>query len=192
VGGHLLDPVALVLRAGSELITNPLPSFLSPSSPRSPGFAKPVPRQMGVPPYRPLTAPVSAWSLLVCLVGFAASPQLKQGTRPRTGGEACALANSGCLTACLTARTAARGASGGQHGRRTADAHRGLPRYRTGQGPLPDGSTAVVGPLYRPNGHRYNRRLRKRTCSAPRKYLSACRTERGIECSWSALAAKNC
>lgn len=58
---------------------------------------------------------------LPCRASCLAAPQAGQQAKSR--GEACALANSGCLIACLTARTAACGATGGLaralHGRRT-------------------------------------------------------------------------
>jgi hypothetical protein len=79
-GGHLLGPVALVLRAGSKLITNPL--CLSPSSPRYRELAKAVPRHMGLPRLDRSKRLFSAWLMLVCLSGSSASPQVKLGKKP--------------------------------------------------------------------------------------------------------------
>jgi hypothetical protein len=120
---------------------------------------------MRVPPSGPLTASVFGMVTagLPRRVSCLATAQAWHEAESR--GEACALANSGCLIACLIAQTATRGATErltqALPGRRA----QGLPRYRTGQGPLPDGSTGVEGPLYRPNGDRQNRRLRKLTRS---------------------------
>lgn len=47
MSGHLLDPVDLVLRAGSELVTNPAYFPRLPQGSR--GLVKTVPRQRGVP-----------------------------------------------------------------------------------------------------------------------------------------------
>jgi hypothetical protein len=66
VGGHLLDPVALVLRAGSELITDPLPS---PFFPRVTGVGQAGPRQRRAPRLDHRNACFSAWSMLACLAG---------------------------------------------------------------------------------------------------------------------------
>jgi hypothetical protein len=66
-------------------------------------------------------------------VSCLAAAQARQEAESR--GEACALANSGCLIACLTARTAARGATGGQT-RALRPTRTGVyPRYRAGQDP---------------------------------------------------------
>lgn len=81
MGGHL-DPVALVLRAGSELIMNTLTSSVFPAVTE---LAKPVPRQRGHPRLDHRKCLFSAWSLLACLAGLAASPQLRHSKRSRTG-----------------------------------------------------------------------------------------------------------
>jgi hypothetical protein len=134
VSGHLLDPVALVLRAGSELITNP-PYF--PLLPRGNGGWPRRSRGRGGTPVSTV-ASVCFGMVTVGLprrVRCLAAAQAWHVAESR--GEACALANSGCLIACLTARTAARGAREGKHGRCRADAHRGLP-------PLPCWSEAIT------------------------------------------------
>jgi len=91
---------------------------------------------------------------LICL----AAGQARQKTE--CGGEACALAESWCLTACLTFTTAVRGDHGtGNTGLRVARApaaHKGsTPRYRAGQGPLPGASTQVETPATRRATRRY-------------------------------------
>jgi hypothetical protein len=143
VGGHL-DPVALVLGAGSKLITNPL------TSPFFPGVTGLPSRSRGREGTPASTADSACFQHVTaglphrvrCLAAAQAGQQAK------SNGEACTLANSGCLIACLTARTVTRGATGGAtrafaHPTRTGR----LPRYRAGQRPLPDGSTGVGPPL---------------------------------------------
>jgi hypothetical protein len=143
VGGHL-DPVALVLGAGSKLITNPL------TSPFFPGVTgcQAGPEAEGAPPSRPLTVPVFSMVTAGLPRRVRCLAAAQAGQEAKSNGEACALANSGCLIACLTARTVAHGATGGAtrafaHPTRTGR----LPRYRAGQRPLLDGSTGVGPPL---------------------------------------------
>src|SRR5690242_16216343 len=69
---------------------------------------------MGVSPPRPLKVPVFGvvTAGLPRRVSCHTAAQALQDVENR--GEACALANSGCLMACLTARTGDGGATGGQ------------------------------------------------------------------------------
>lgn len=107
-------PGCPLLRAGSELITDPLACPLLPCDNRS-SPRRPRGRQESTPS-RPLTAPVFAMvdpglpRPVVCLT----AAQARQDTE--CGGEACALAKSWCLTACLTPTTAR-----GEHGAANTD-----------------------------------------------------------------------
>jgi hypothetical protein len=155
VGGHLLDPVALVLRAGSELITAP---FLPPLFPGVTGIGQGGPEADG-------GIPVSTVDSVWFRHGhcWPASP----GSPPRAaqaGQEAQKPGRGMCPSEQRVPHRSASlpeppptGSREGKHGRCPADAHaahRGLPRYRAGQGPLPGESTAVECPFYQPNGDR--------------------------------------
>jgi hypothetical protein len=108
VDGHLIGPVALVLRAGSELIRTLLLSPLPCSNGDSPR------RSEADRGYPVSTADSASFGMVdpgvprqvVCL----AAGQARQETE--CGGEACALAESWCLIACLTPTTAVRGDHG--------------------------------------------------------------------------------
>jgi hypothetical protein len=84
---------------------------LLPLLPRVTGVGQGGPEADGSIPSRPRIAPVSAWSQLVCLAGFAASPQLRQGKRLRAGRGMCP-SEQRVPYRLPTARTAARGATG--------------------------------------------------------------------------------
>jgi hypothetical protein len=100
------------------------------------------------------------------------------GQDANSWGEACALANSGCLIACLTARTAARGATGGQT--------RAVARpTRTGRlPPLPCWSEAITRGVYRGRGPPLPTERTQAQPSSP-KNPPVRQHARAVEDSWS-------